>query len=303
MFNNNHQRSLLPAAALLLGASIWGIIWYPVRLLEQAGISGAISTTVTYFIALIMGLILFRKELRYGIIFNGNAHLLFWICFFAGWTNIAYILAVILGEIVRVLLLFYLSPLWTILFARLLLNEQLSPQGYGVMALSIIGAVIMLWHPETPFPLPKSYGDWLGLTGGIMFALVNVLIRKDQTHSVQLKSIAIWLGATLIGFGCSFFITEPPIISDISQKAWGLLFAIGVAMFLLSIMVQYGLTHTPANRAIILLMFELVVAAVAAYFLANEAITWRELAGGGMIVMAGLLAVRLNPAYDTRNTV
>ena len=302
MINNNNQNTFLPAAALLLGASIWGIIWYPIRLLEQAGISGAISTTVTYFIALIMGLILFRKELRYNIIFNGNAHLLFWICFFAGWTNIAYILAVILGEIARVLLLFYLSPLWTILFARLLLNEQLIPQGYLVMALSITGAVVMLWHPDTPFPLPKSYGDWLGLTGGIMFALVNVLIRKDHSHSIELKSIAIWLGATLIGLGCSFFFVESLHVIDIALQHWKLLLLIGVAMFLLSIMVQYGLTYTPANRAIILLMFELVVAAVTAYFLANEALTWRELVGGGMIVAAGLLSVRLNPSHDARST-
>jgi len=124
VFHNHNQSSLLPAAALLVGASIWGIIWYPIRLLEQAGISGAISTTITYFIALLIGLILFRKELRYDTICNRDAHLLFWICFFAGWTNIAYILAVILGEIVRVLLLFYLSPLWTILFSRLLLNPS-----------------------------------------------------------------------------------------------------------------------------------------------------------------------------------
>ncbi|PTN11252.1 DMT family transporter [Nitrosomonas aestuarii] len=296
MLTDQHKQSqYLPVAALLFGAFVWGIIWYPIRLLEQAGVSGAIATTITYFIALIMGLTLFHEHVRHARIFNGNAHLLFWICFFAGWANIAYILAVILGEIVRVLLLFYLAPLWTILFSRFLLNEQLSVQGYAVMVFAVIGAAVMLWQPGTHIPLPGSEGDWMGLLGGIMFALVNVLIRKDQSHSIQLKSIAIWLGATLVGLGCSFILATPLTISGINVYTWLILLAVGVLMFILSIVVQYGLTYIPANRAIVFLMFELVVAAIAAYLLAQEILTWRELLGGSMIISASLLSRKLNP--------
>jgi len=295
VLTQHKQNQSLPAAALLFGAFIWGVIWYPIRILEQAGVSGAISTTITYFIALIIGLVLFRRHIRYSYVFNGNAHLLFWICFFAGWTNIAYILAVIFGEIVRVLLLFYLAPLWTILFARFLLHEQLSIQGYAVMALAVIGAVIMLWQSGSHFPLPASYGDCMGLLGGIMFALVNVLIRKDQSHSVQLKSIAIWLGATLIGFGCSLALATPLIVSELNLTIWMILLTVGVLMFVLSVIVQFGLTYTPANRAIVFLMFELVVAAVAANILAGETLTWREFFGGCLIITASFLSTKLNP--------
>ena len=296
MLTDQHKQSqYLPVLALLFGAFVWGIIWYPIRLLEQAGVSGAIATTITYFIALIMGLTLFREHVRHARIFNGNAHLLFWICFFAGWANIAYILAVILGEIVRVLLLFYLAPLWTILFSRFLLNEQLSVQGYAVMVFAVIGAAVMLWQPGTHIPLPGSEGDWMGLLGGIMFALVNVLIRKDQSHSIQLKSIAIWLGATLVGLGCSFILATPLTISGINVYTWLILLAVGVLMFILSIVVQYGLTYITANRAIVFLMFELVVAAIAAYLLAQEILTWRELLGGSMIISASVLSRKLNP--------
>ncbi|HBV20708.1 MAG TPA: EamA/RhaT family transporter [Nitrosomonas sp.] len=238
---------------------------------------------------------LFCKHVRRAYIFNGNAHLLFWICFFAGWANIAYILAVILGEIVRVLLLFYLAPLWTILFSRFLLNEQLSAQGYAVMVFAVIGAAVMLWQPGTHVPLPASDGDWMGLLGGILFALVNVLIRKDQSHSIQLKSIAIWLGATLVGFGCSFILATPLAISEIELTTWLVLLTVGVLMFILSIVVQYGLTYILVNRAIIFLMFELVVAAIAAYILTQEVLTWRELLGGSIIVSANLLSKKLNP--------
>ena len=74
------------------------------------------------------------------------------------------------------------------LFSRLLLNEKLSLHGYLVIALSLAGAVVMLWQPESGFSLPSSYGDWMGLSAGFMFALSNVLSRKDQYHDIQLKS-------------------------------------------------------------------------------------------------------------------
>ena len=125
MLTQHNQDRFLPTAALLFGAFIWGLVWYPIRILEQAGVGGEVTTTITYFIALLIGSVLFRKHICYAGIFNGNAHLLFWICFFAGWANIAYILAVIFGEIARVLLLFSLAPLWTIFFARFLLLRSL----------------------------------------------------------------------------------------------------------------------------------------------------------------------------------
>lgn len=85
----------------------------------------------------------------------------------------------------RVLLLFYLAPTWTILFSRVLLNEKLSMYGYFVLVLlSFVGAVTMLWQPGSSLLTSESYGEWLGIFGGFMFALMNVLARKDQFHSI-----------------------------------------------------------------------------------------------------------------------
>lgn len=43
----------------------------------------------------------------------------------------------------RVMLLFYLAPLWTVILSRLLLGEVLTPAGVGVMLLSFGGAMIV----------------------------------------------------------------------------------------------------------------------------------------------------------------
>ena len=288
------QKNTSPRIALFIGAGIWGLLWYPYRLLEQADINGPASATITYLIALLLGLVVFRKSLRASHLSDGNPYLLFWIGLLVGCACMAYILGVIHGEVMRVLLLFYLAPLWTIIFSRFLLQERLSLYGYWVICISLSGATIMLWQPGNNFPLPSSYGDWMGLAGGFSFALSNVLIRKDQNHSIQLKSLAVWLGVVVVGLGYSLFLPIPPPLTEISLNSWLLLLGTGLAVFVLSLVLQYGLTHVPANQAIVLLLFELVVAAVAAYLLTSESMTLREWVGGAMIVSASLFSSRMN---------
>lgn len=288
------QKNIFPRIALLISAVIWGLLWYPYRLLEQVGINGPNAATITYSIALLLGLTVFRKSLQASHLSDNNPNLLFWIGLLAGCACMAYILGVIHGVVMRVLLLFYLAPLWTIIFSRLLLREKLSLHGYWVISISLTGATTMLWQPGSNFPLPSSYGDWMGLAGGLVFALSNVLIRKDQGHSVQLKSLAVWSGVVVVGISYSLFLPMPHAITEISLDSWLLLLGTGLAVFVLSLLIQYGLTHVPANQAIVILLSELVVAAVATYLLTSESMTFREWIGGAMIVSASLFSSRMN---------
>ena len=280
--------------ALFIGAGIWGLLWYPYRLLEQTDINGPASATITYLFALLLGLVVFRKNLRISHLSDGSPYLLFWIGLLVGSACMAYILGVIHGEVMRVLLLFYLAPLWTIIFSRFLLKEKLSTYGYWVICISLSGAATMLWQTGNNFPLPSSYGDWMGLAGGFAFALSNVLIRKDQGHSVQLKSLAVWLGVVVVGLSYNLLIPMTHLLTEIPLNSWLLLLGTGLAVFILSLVLQYGLTHVPANQAIVFLLSELVVAAIAAYLLTNESMTLKEWIGGAMIVSASLFSSRMN---------
>lgn len=168
------KEKLLALSGLLSGAIIWGLIWYPYRLLEQMGISGALSSFATYLIPLLLGFTLYSERVR----LRHFPPILLLIGLTAGWTNLAYVLAVIDGEIMRVLLLFYLSPLWTVLLARLILHERLRFHGYLVMALSFTGAVVMLWRPSLGLPLPQNMAEWMALSAGLTFAATNVLSRR-----------------------------------------------------------------------------------------------------------------------------
>lgn len=284
------KEKLLAVSGLLSGAIIWGVIWYPYRLLEQMGVSGALSSFVTYLIPLLLGFTLYSERVR----LRHFPPILLLIGLTAGWTNLAYVLAVIQGEVMRVLLLFYLSPLWTVLLARLILHERLRFHGYLVMVLSFSGAVVMLWRPSLGMPLPQNAAEWLALSAGLMFAATNVLSRHAAESDIWLKSLSVWIGVAVLSLLA--LVWQPAtlaVLPTLPVSGWAWLLAISILIFVVTLTVQYGLARTPASQAIVIFLFELVVAAVTSYLLAGEVMTAQEWVGGAMIVAASLFSGKL----------
>lgn len=283
------RQNLTATLSLLTGATIWGLIWYPYRIIDHAGVNGVVASMMTYGVAFTLGLFVFRRELR-------KARLSWWlplIALAAGGCNLGYVLAVLNGGVMRVLLLFYLSPLWTVLLSRLLLGERLRPPGMVVIGLSVCGAVVMLWHPELGLPWPQQGAEWIGLGAGFMFAANNVLIRRTGELAIELKSMVSFLGVIASGALILPWISLPPA-HVLSGTQVLLVLLIGIVLLAVNLIVQYGLTHVNANRAIVILLFELVVAAIASWFLAGEEMRLQEWIGGGLIIIASLFSGRMD---------
>lgn len=277
-----------PAGALLVGASLWGVVWYPYRLLAQAGLDGVWSTLLTYGLALAAGVALFPRHAASLRSVTAPAIVM---ALAIGWSNLAFTIGVIEGQVMRVVLLFYLAPLWTVPLARWLLGERLDGRGVAVMALAFAGALTMLWRPELGAPWPGSKADGLGLAAGMLFALGNVLIRRLEAMTDAAKSIAIWVGVTvaaLVHLPGSDLGAAAALSLASTQLA--IVVPVGLALVAMGLVLQYGISRLPANRAIVILLFELVVAAFAAYFLAGERPRLQDWLGGALIVAATLAA-------------
>ncbi len=294
------KQKVTAVLGLLNAATVWGLIWYPYRVLANAGISGELATFLTYAIAVVFGLFFagpIWRELRtagwWGLA----------LALAAGWTNIGYVWGVLGGEVMRVLLLFYLAPLWTVLLSRLLLGEHLTGRGYVIIALSLCGAFVMLWQPKLGFPQPRNTAEWIGMSAGMGFAMTNVLARRMQETSIEFKNIAVLSGAALLAAAVLLYqggVAEE--IRGITADSWGLLLVVALVLCATGLAMQYGLTALPANQAIILLMFELVAAAVSAYFLAGETMGAREFAGAILIVAASLFSGKLYEQSEQSTT-
>ena len=294
------KQKVVAVISLLNAAAVWGLLWYPYRVLAQQGVSGTLATFLTYFIALVFGLLLFGpvwRELRmagwWGVALT----------FAAGWTNLGYVLAMLGGEVMRVLLLFYLAPLWTVLLSRILLGERLNYYGYATIALSLGGAFIMLWRPEQGMPMPQNLAEWIGMSAGLGFALTNVLVRRVDHLSINFKSAAVWFGTSLLTLLALLYHGDGLAqVKAIGPGAGWLMLLVALVLCATSFSVQYGLTHLPANQSIVLFMFELVVAAVSSYFLAGEEMGAREIAGAVLIVTASVFSGKLHYASDNFGT-
>ena len=281
------QRTLA-ITSLVYAATLWGLVWYPYRLLNEAGVGGIVSSFITYAVPLIAIGWLHGRELHRA---RSRWMWLTALGLAAGWTNLAYVLAVLEGEVVRVLLLFYLSPLWTVLFARILLHEKLNRVGVMVMALSLGGAIVMLWQPNGDLPLPTNRAEWLALSAGVTFALSNVVARHLSGVTEGSKAVSVWFGVAVLTVGGLWLNPgELDFIEHADAYVWLLLLGVGIAIGSMTYAVQYGIARVPANQAIVIFLFELVVAAVAAYFLSMERMGLQEWVGAAMIIAGSLFS-------------
>ncbi len=292
------KRNILPVAGVLSGALVWGLIWYPYRVLQDAGISGVTATFLTYFLALLCGAFVLPRVWRERSTLGGWALLL---VLSAGWANLGYVLGMLQGEVMRVLLLFYLAPVWTILFSYWLLGERLNRYGYAIVVLSLGGAFIMLWRPGLGMPLPHNMAEWLGLSAGMGFSLSNVVSRRAGHLSVEVKSFSLWLGT--VALTLPFLLWQGGMaqqVTLIAAPSWLLLVLMGAVLCATSFAVQYGVTHLPANRAIVLFLSELVFAAVSSSLLTRELLGVQEGLGALLIVAASLLSGRSYREAESR---
>ncbi len=289
----------IPVIALLTGATVWGLIWYPYRVLASAGVNGVLAATLTYTAALALS----AATLRLPPGKPGVGWLLVLIGLSAGWCNIGFTLAVIYGDVMRVVLLFYLAPVWTVLCARLLLGERLTAAGYGLMVLALTGALVMLWDPQMGWPVPRSAAEWGALSAGAMFALSNVLVRKSNGYSIEARTRAVLTGCSVVGAICMAF-DPPPLMmaARALEQAW-LLFLLAAVLLSVNVVAQYGLARIAANRAIVIYLFELVVTALSAWLLAGETLTLNEWAGGALIITAGVLSARAGAGPPSANAL
>jgi drug/metabolite transporter (DMT)-like permease len=273
--------------SLVYAATLWGLVWYPYRLLNDAGVGGIASGFFSYAIPLLLLGWLHGRALHQA---RGHWHWLAALGLAAGWTNLAYVLAVLEGEVVRVLLLFYLSPLWTVLFSRFLLHEKLNRAGWAVMALAAGGALAMLWQPGE-WPLPANRAEWLGLSAGVSFAASNVISRHLDGVTEGAKTVTVWAGVVVLTLiGLLLKPAELDFMAAAETHIWLLLIGVALAIGSMTYAVQYGLARVPANQAIVIFLSELVVASIAAYYLSAERMDLQEWIGAAMIITASLFS-------------
>ena len=277
--------------ALLIAAGMWGLFWIPQRALEAGGLTGGWATISQMVIpfAMLLPISLWRlyKGQSFGLEYPLIGHLF-------GGGIACYANSFLLTDVVRALILFYITPVWTTIFEIVFLRQIPRFYRYITLVLALSG-VWIVFGQEGVIPLPQNSGDWIALLGGILIAASAVRMEIKKPEGIYPILFSFFFYGGLFTLIQSYFLSDylgdaPSIESWVAMMPWLILIAI--------------LFHIPTNIVIlgapsrigagifsIIILFEIVVGTFSAAVLTDELIGWREILGSSFIIFAGLTEI------------
>lgn len=276
---------LAPALALVVNAFVWGVSWWPFRQLQAAGLHPLWATAFIYLVSVAL-LLAVRPGAWRG--FAGQPQL--WLLMAsAGMTNVGFNWAVTVGDVVRVVLLFYLMPAWTVLLAWPLLGERPTGSDLLRLVLALAGVVVILHVPGTALPVPRTLADLLALAGGFSFALTNILLRRLRRAPAETRVGTMFAGGAVAaaacgGLGAAQGLVQAPQM--LAAPAIGLAFLLSLGFLAGNVALQYGASRLPAQTTALVMLCEVLFASVSAVLLGAAGLSPTIWAGGALVVAA-----------------
>ncbi len=274
----------LPVILLLFSSLMWGLTWWPLKAFHEAGIDGIPLILIAYGV---VGLVLSWLLVRDWQQWRGKRHFLLLFFLLGGYANLAFASAMIYGDVVRAMMLFYLGPVWGVIGGRVFLGEQIDRQRWAGVLFAMAGAWLILGG-ESLLAAPPSPLDLLALSAGMAFALNNITFRATHSHPTASKVAAMFMGCGL--FALLLMPVQGHGVPDLSAWVWGGLIAFGLLWLLgATVATQWSVTQMEAGRASILLIAELLVAVLSATIIGGESLNSMEMLGGVLILTSTIL--------------
>jgi len=285
--------------ACLYAGAVWGLFWIPLRALEDAGIHGLWITVVYFLIPTICLTPVTLKRWKHvkkgGLSLQLTAML-------SGGALLLYSTSIVYTDVVRAMLLFYLTPIWATILARIFLNDAITPSRILAMAMAILG-MLTIFGLGARFPIPQNIGDWLGIASGVLWAIAMVRLRMSESHSA-IELTAGFFQWSLIFSASAAFLLAPAYIPKVEQALPALpLLLIFMALLVLpgTYASLWGPKYLSPGIVGLLFMTEIVVGAISVALLAGEPFGIRELTGVLLIAGASMLEPLLALRRPLRN--
>lgn len=283
---------LRPEIAVLFSAAMWGTIWVPIRQLNGIGWDSGVAAAASALAGTLCVLPFILRRWREALVVPP---VVWFIGFLLGFGVALYWEGLARGNVARVVLLFYLMPVWTVVLARIVNRERVTLRRLLGVVLGM-GGMIVVFSREGGLPIPNGVGDYMGLLSGVFWALAFVLCGRPGTEKTTLAQFfisllfltpSVYLLAVLPGS------RETAAVSGAAPGvAAAFLWLVGLTLVWLlpgMFMTLYGADRLKPGQVAIFLMIEVVVALVSSAVLIDEPFGIPEIVGAVLILSASLV--------------
>lgn len=280
---------MLASLTVVTVGVLWGLYWMPLRALDTVATAGpwaTLAATTTALLLLAPAAWHRRRALRHaGLPALASLAL-------GGASFVLYSNGLLYGQVAVVILLFYLTPVWSTLIGRLWLGEPTTWWRYAAVGLGLAGVALVLRGSHGGLPLPQSAGDWLGLASGIGWAIAATGISRHSRTAPLETNFVFCAGAAAAALVFVVAAAGPPPALEAARLApalaWtlvlgGLWWAGSLALFL------YAAQRLDPARVGILLMSEVIAGALSAALLTDEPFNVLLAAGALVVIAAAIL--------------
>ena len=265
-----HPHHYKISIALAISAGAWGIYWLPQRILEDGGLTGGWGTISQMMIGtlLLLPIAIWKlsKNKGTGLELPGMGILI-------GGGFILYALSFLLTDVVRALIMFYMTPVWTTIFEIIFLKKKHGWQ--RILSLSLaLGGLWVVFGQGGKIPLPVNAGDWIALLGGVMFAGGMIRLEVIKTDGVFPIIFGFFFYGTLFNIVAGFLLVDylgPVPTRDAFVGMTTFLILLSIFYFIpTGIVILWAPTQIGAGICSILFLSEIIVGAVSSSILTDE---------------------------------
>ncbi len=274
------------------GSAMFGLFWVPLRFLDSNGITGLWAVSLVMLVTTLPALLVLKRRMALATLCHYDT----WLIGSAlGLSSVLYFIGVIHSDIIRVIFLFYLLPVWTTLAAFFLYKEPIHRLQIVIILLALIGLWLLLGG-GTEIPLPKNAGDWCGLGAGLTWGLSLAMLRGKEAGNAFATVVATSTIGGIIGL---IALAALPIVWGNNSVDWPefskwyltipLIFGFAALCLFPAYLGQiWGAQRIPAPTAALLTMSEIVVATLSAWLLIGTELNRVSIIGALIIVTAAL---------------
>ena len=289
---------MVASVGLVVGGALWGLYWVPLRFMAERGLPGAWAGLMLY-----VGCAIVLATL----VMTGRFPIRQWgfdlaLCGLA--TGAAFSLfstSLMFTDVVRSILLFYLTPIWGTLLGWVFLGEVVTRTRMIALALAVAGLLVVLGLGDG-WPVPRNMGDWMALVAGMCWAFGTLRVYQMTDVSTFEQVTAFVFGALVVTVAS--MLLAPGIFAAGAQAELVMRSVPLAVVMVLYVLPMLVLTVGPARlltpgRVGILLMSEVLVGVGSAAIWSGEPFGWREALGSALIIGAAVVEVA-GPRVQTR---